>query len=169
MAIEWWTRVNQEFSISDLFRSTLSVLDDIGFPDVELRLEPESVSGDMVRSSRSDIDFRISTTDGMHSTTCGFQDFGSPDDPELGGWITVTPWRDNLSIVLSLATIISAAKLTRSPVVDESQLLGARQQGPEDLVAAIMRHYVDRFSSPTERARSLLRSFQPRLLIADRP
>ncbi|GAA4630852.1 hypothetical protein GCM10023196_057870 [Actinoallomurus vinaceus] len=166
MAIEWWTRVNQGFSIAELLRSTAAVLDDIGFPGIEMALRPEGATSEVIGYGRTDIEVRISTADGEHSNTFGFQDFGDPSDPELGGWITVTPWRDNLSIVLSIAVIIAAAKLTKALVVDESQLLGGRQQAPEDLIEAIKRHSVERFAPPVEKAQSLLRSFQPGLLIA---
>ncbi|MCO6008266.1 hypothetical protein NE236_25135 [Actinoallomurus purpureus] len=165
MAVEWWTRVNQGFSIADLLRAVAAVLDDIGFPGIELAPSPEDATGQVIGSGRADIEIRISTTDRKHSNTVSFQDFGDPDDPELGGWITVTPWRDNLSIVLSIATIIAAAKLTKSPVVDESQLLGGRQQDPEDLIEAIKQHSIEQAVPPAEKAQSLLRSFQPGLLI----
>lgn len=168
MAIEWWVRVNRGFSMADLLDSVGGILGEIGVPGVGLSIKPADAVGVVIGSDRDDIDMRISTADGGHANTLSFQDFGDPDDPELGKWITVTSWRDNLSIVLSIATVIAAAKLTNAPVIDETQLLGGRQQDPDDLIEALKRHPVEQAASPADRARSLLNSFQPRLLIADR-
>ncbi|MFB9837403.1 hypothetical protein [Actinoallomurus acaciae] len=168
MAVEWWTRVNQGFSVAELLRSITAALDDIGFPRIRLFPSPEDATGEVIGVGQADLDIRISTADGKHSTTFSLQDFGDPDDPELGGWITVTPWRDNLSVVLSIATIIAAAKLTNAPVVDESQLLGSRRQPPEYLIETLKRYSPAPAASPDENARSLLRGFQPGLLIEGR-
>lgn len=168
MAVEWWARVNQGFSVAELLRSITAALDDIGFPRIRLTPSPEGVTSEVIGAGQADIDIRISTADGKHSTTFSLQDFGDPDDPELGRWITVTPWRDNLSIVLSIATIIAAAKLTNAPVVDESQLLGSRRQPPEYLIELLKRYSLESAAPPNEKAQSLLRSFQPGLLVEGR-
>jgi hypothetical protein len=182
MAIEWWAKVNRGFSAGGLSNAITRTLADIGFSGTELKITTkpgagsfgeevavEGVPGDMeiLASDQPDLQLAISTASGAHSVTLSVQDFGDPSDPELGKWIIVRPWRDNPSIVLSIAAIIAAADLADAHVIDESQLLGSRERTPADLVEAIKQHSAGQNPSLVDGAQSLLTSFQPRLLILD--